>query len=90
MEQVVVKLGDDARFDQCCHGGLPEGGDLEIVTKDRGTIQGRAIALLTFTVRLPDWTAARAQSATTVRNLMMALAALRGRYGDDGIFPGNN
>lgn len=85
MEMVSIQLGNDQLFDEMVHGGLPEGGDLTIVTKDNGTTSGRAIVCVTFTVTLRDGSQARAQATTSVRNFLMAAAAMRGRYGDDGI-----
>lgn len=85
MEMVRLQLGQDDLFDQSVHGGLPEGGDLTFVTKDHGTVERWAAVCITWTVRLPDGTPARAQCVTTVRALVAALAGLRGRYGDEGI-----
>lgn len=59
-------------------------GDVHIVTKDGATDGGKAAALIAFSVQLPDGSVRIAQAVTTVRLLMSALAALRGRYGDDG------
>lgn len=89
MEHLDIVLNDQAKFDAAVHGdgqlpSLPEGGDLALITKDGVTSSGRALACLTFTVTLPDGSRARAQHVTTVRLLTMMLAALRGRYGDEG------
>lgn len=91
MQQVPIRLGaSDEEFDLYLFGrdGVPtlkDGGDLTIVTKDDGTVDThRGIACLFFTVELPGGGTARAQTVTTVRILKMALAALEGRYDDDG------
>ena len=81
MEMVRVVLDNDAEYDDAVGRGLPECGDLEIITKDKGTRDGNPVAVITFSVRLPDGSSARAQAVTTVNNLQMALGALDGRYG---------
>lgn len=89
LEYLGIKLGNDAAFEAAVHGDgtmpvLPEGGDCEIITKDHGTESGRALACITWTVQVEDGKRCRVQATVTLRNLMMAFAALRGRYGDDG------
>ena len=85
MEQLIIKLNEVDLFDKSVHGGLPEGGDITLVTKDDGTEGHRAVVCIIWTTRLPDGTLRNVQAVTTVRNFLMAAAALRGRYGDDGI-----
>lgn len=85
METIQVTLDNKAAFDQAVHAheSLSERGDLEIITVDRGTETGEPIAVITFSVRLPDNTGGyRAQAVTTVRALNAALSALKERYGD--------
>lgn len=84
MEHVNIKLNNPAEFDQAVHGGLPEGGDITLITKDRATEGGAAAVVLAWTVQLPGGGVALAQAVTTVKCLKMALAALQGRYDDDG------
>jgi len=84
-----IEFANAALFDKVVHGHdgvttLPEGGVLNLVTKDAATDTGRALACLYFDVRLPDGSSARAQHVTTVRMLTTLLAGLRGRYGDEG------
>ncbi len=84
MESIHVTLNDQAAFDQAVHAheSLPERGDLEIITVDRGTEDGNPAAVITFSVRLPDNTGGyRAQAVTTVRALQAALGAIDERYG---------
>lgn len=85
MESIHVTLNDQAAFDQAVHAesSLQEGGDLEFITIDQGTEEGRPAVVITFSVRLPNNEGGyRAQIVTTVRALTMALSALKGRYGD--------
>jgi len=75
---------DGKDFDSVVHhkDALPDFGDLKIITKDKGTVGGRPIAVLTFTVAMPDGTQRIAQTVTTVRLLKTALGAIAGRYRD--------
>jgi hypothetical protein len=84
MNAISLLLGQDAEFDKAIRGPntLPDRGDLKIITKDKGTEGGNPIAVLTFTVQLPDGKEYKAQTVTTVRLLLSVLAGLRGRYGD--------
>lgn len=84
MEHVRLVLGIDEEFDAALRGPdvLQDRGDLSIITKDHGTVGGRPIVLLTFTVRLPDGREMKAQTVTTLGNFMSAAAGLRGRYGE--------
>ena len=60
------------------------GNDLTVITKSNATVTGRALAVITFTVQLPDGRLARAQTVTSVRNLAALGRALIARYGNDG------
>jgi len=82
MEHVEIKLGQDDFFDQIVRDGLPEGGDLVMITKDVATDEGRPAVCLSFTVQLPDGKHAKAQVVTTVRMFQAMAAALVGRYGN--------
>lgn len=90
MEHMTLSLGNDGAFDELVHkglgakGSLPQGSDMTLATTDNGTQEGRAIAVIAFDVQLPDGSVRTAQATVTVRQLTMALAALRGRYGDEG------
>ena len=83
MEHVTCELSPD-KFDQTVHGGLdhlkvlPEGGDLAIYVKPRATLQNNPMAVLTFTVQLPDGRMARAQCTTTTALLESVAGAIRG------------
>lgn len=83
MEHVVLELNDQ-KFDDAVHGpkeglpSLPEGGDLAIYVKRNATVNGNAMAVITFTVQLPNGTLRRAQCPTTVANLLNVFAVLRG------------
>ena len=83
MESVHIELSDE-KFDHAVHGppegqpSLPEGGDLAIYVKKHATVGGNAMAVITFSVQLPNGTVRRAQCPTTVANLINALAVLRG------------
>lgn len=82
MESIKIALDDD-KFYAAVHGtegpgSLPESGDLEIYVKKNATVGGNAMAVVTFTVQLPDGTKHRAQATNTVANLINALAVLKG------------
>lgn len=82
MEHITIALDDD-KFDAAVHGtegpgSLPESGDMAIYVKKNATIEGNAMAVVTFTVQLPDGTKRRAQATNTVANLINALAVLKG------------
>lgn len=86
MEHIVVILDDGTgeAFDDVVHGAgaLPEGKDLKIVTKDKGTRSGNPTIAFQFSVQTPDGKVYKAQASTTVRAFQMAAAAVRGKYGD--------
>jgi hypothetical protein len=89
MEVINVRLNEPALFDGLVHGcdgirSLPEGGDIQIVTKDGGMESGRAAAVISFTVDL-NGELLRAQAAIPVRLLIATLRILHARYGDEGI-----
>lgn len=83
MEHVVCELNAE-KFNKAVHGGLDknpvlkEGGDLAIYVKPKATVNGNPMAVLTFTVQLPDGSLARAQCSTTYTLLMTAFGCLRG------------
>lgn len=83
MENLIIAI-DPEKFDQAVHGGLddlpvlPERGDLAVYMKPKATVNGNAMAVITFTVQLPDGSFARAQAATTAALLDTALSAVRG------------
>lgn len=82
MEMVTIAL-DDAKFDAAVHGtegppSLSESGDLAIYVKKNATKGGNAMAVVTFTVKLPDGKMRRTQATTTATNLINALAVLKG------------
>jgi hypothetical protein len=76
---------DDAEFDRIVHGEntLRDDGQFRVVVKDNGTVQGNAIAVITFGVEV-DGKIMRAQTVTTVKLLKGLLAILDGRYTDSG------
>jgi len=83
MEHIALELNNVELYDHLCHGptSLMEGGDLKIVTKDKGTIAGNPIALIAFTVLDKEGKPiGTAQAATTVKLLRAVLTVLNGRY----------
>lgn len=86
MSLISLVFDNPEAFDSAVRGGMPEGSNLRIITKPNGTESGHPIAVITFTVMLPDKRTAEAQAVVTVGNLMMALAALKGRYPHVGDF----
>lgn len=83
MESLNVKIDADL-FDRAVHGGLDENpvlaeaGDLAIYAKPNATVQGNGMVVITFTVRCPDGTMARAQAVTTAKLFAFATGAVRG------------
>lgn len=72
-------------FDTVVRGGLvdgkqvlPECGDLAIFVKPGGMRSGKACAVVTFGVVLPDGKLAQAQAVTSVACLESAMAILKG------------
>lgn len=84
MEALKIKLNNVKRFDEIIKASLPEDGDMEIITKDAGMVTGRGIVMVTFTVRLPDGTKARAQSVTSLRMFKSMADAINATYDNDG------
>jgi hypothetical protein len=86
MEGVRIRLNDPDLFDGLCRGkdSLPSGDDFTLVTKDIGTDQGNPVALLAFTVQLPDGSLKIAQYTLTGRLFAQMAVAMRGRYGPGG------
>lgn len=88
MEIIAIELNDE-KFDHAVHGppegppSLPEGGDLTIYVKRNATVNGNAMAVVTFTVQLPDGTLRRAQCPSTVANFINVLSVLKG-WSDGG------
>lgn len=54
MSVITIKLDKPELFEELVMNALPECADLQIVTKDHGTVEGNAIAVLSFTVGMPD------------------------------------
>lgn len=88
MEHVTCRL-DDEMFDKAVHGGLDgnptlkECGDLAFYFKRKATTGGKPMAVITFTVQLPDGTFARAQAVTTLALLEAVHSCIKGwREGD--------
>lgn len=83
MEALSIRI-DAEEFDKAIRtqpGGLPvlpDGGDAVVIVKPNGTVGGKAVVCLTFTVQLPDGTFARAQTVTTAALLESAGLALKG------------
>lgn len=83
MEKLEVKLNNIDRFDEVIRNSLPDGGDLEIITKDAGMKSGRGIVMFTFTVNV-DGKLCRAQTVTTMRSFRAIASAIASTYDDDG------
>ena len=81
MEILTLKLGHDALYDELVHNSAPQASVATICTKDAATESGRAGAVISFYAD-HNGEPVRAQAVVTVRNLLMALAALQGRYGE--------
>lgn len=82
--QIKIVLDPDNTgrvYDELVHrsGAAKDIGDLMIVTKDKGTENGNAIACIAFTAVI-DGKPQLVQTVTTVRLLQATLAALNGRY----------
>ena len=88
MENITIKFDDHEAFDFAVHGdghtpSLPEGGNITIITKDKQTLAGAAIAVITWEVEV-EGMKRHAQAVTTVRLLHVAFQALASRYDSDG------
>jgi len=81
--QVILDDGTGAEFGRALMGTLPDGADLKIITKDKGTESGKACAMLTFTVET-DTGYRRVQTVVSIRHLLVALGIVCVRYEDDG------
>lgn len=83
MELATIEISP-VKFDQALRGGLDdrrvlrECADLAIYFKPGATESGKAGAVITFTVLLPDGTFARAQAVTTAAMLESVGIAVRG------------
>jgi hypothetical protein len=82
MESVDVALSAE-KFDAAVHGNgvdpvLPECGDLAFYVKSNATDGGKPAVVVTFTVRLPDGSLAKAQAVTTLANFETVCACVRG------------
>lgn len=85
---IILKLDDGTggEYDRALHENrLPVLASAEqtlVVTKDGGTKAGRPVMMIQFEVELPDHTRAIAQQALTLGEWMMAVAGMKGRYGE--------
>lgn len=91
MEHLQILLNKPREFDEAVHGkgevpSIPEAGDLSIITKDLGTDEGRALAVITFTAE-HEGKRVRCQAVTTVRVLEALLGAINGRYENGKVRP---
>lgn len=85
MNSIDIRLDADA-FDNILRTDLPpherpvlpDYGDLAIFVKPEGTVNGKAIAVITFTVSLKDGTRQRVQTVTTTALLESVAAAIKG------------
>lgn len=82
MEAISVILDNSEEFDKAVQGGLPDAGDVRMISKSGLTREGNPGVVITFTVQLPDQELAQAKSVVTLRQFLMAAAALRGRHGE--------
>lgn len=80
MEQLRVLLNEPKRYDKAVHGGLPEGRDTVVITKDGAMVSGAPGAVIAFTVQLPNGEKELAQTTLSVRNLIALGRLLSGRY----------
>lgn len=84
MESLDLALNSE-KFDKAIHGGLdeypvlPSGSDLAVYFKPNATKNGNGMAVITFTVQLPDGSFARAQYSTTVALIETLGRAVKGR-----------
>lgn len=81
VEIISVTINDPEKFDLLLREGMPEGRDINFVTKDGGTKSGSPIVMINWTTLLPDGTTGTCQAVTTVRCLIQALRLLESRYG---------
>lgn len=83
MEHLQVKLNDIERVDEVIKNSLPDGGDLEIITKDDGMVSGRGIVMFTFSVDIGG-EIRRVQTVTTMRLFRSIANAIVSTYDDEG------
>lgn len=88
MEHATILLGKSEEYDKHVHGepglpSLPQGSDIVLITKDFGTVNERALAVISFETEI-DGKRYRCQATTTVAILQMMAASLNGRYEDGG------
>ena len=82
-EPLILAVSEEA-YDKAVHGGLDElpvlssGDVMAVYFKQNGTEAGRPVGVVTFAVKLPDGTMARAQYATTLRLFEMIGTAIAG------------
>ena len=81
METLTLKLSQDAIYDDLVHHGAKQASEVTICTKDVATESGRAGAVIGFLAE-HNGELVRVQATVTVRNLLIVLAALQGRYGE--------
>jgi hypothetical protein len=84
MESIHIQFDNAKAFDEAVHGGLAQASPISIITKHGGTVEGKAIAVVTFDVSV-DGQIKRAQATTTVKLLRTALYAFLGAYNDEGV-----
>jgi hypothetical protein len=85
MENLNISINPD-KFDKAVHGGLDaagvpvlvQDGAGDIFVKPNGTVGGKPVAVITFLVKLPDGSTARAQLTTTAALLAMAGGIVKG------------
>ena len=90
MEVMNIKVQNEKAFDEAVHGdaALPcVVGELSIVTKDKGTDGGRAIACVHFDVVVGDEPQIRRAQITTTVVLLKALLRVLDRHYDDNGMP---
>ena len=78
---VIFDEGTGKEFHKLLEGPevLRDDGDLCLVTRNRGTIEGAPAVMLTFSVEV-DGKLKRAQTVTTVTAFLTAAEAIRGKY----------
>lgn len=81
MESIELCLSDAPQFDALLECGLPEGGDLKIITKEDGLNEGLSAAMITFSVQLPDGNVERAQAVVSIRELRTVLREILTHHG---------
>ena len=80
MESIAINLNDAEKFDSILKDSLPEGGDLQIITKNGATVGGQPAVMFAFSVQLPDGSLKKAQIVTTLRLVTTILRALEQKY----------